>query len=234
MKPRKLALFDLDNTLLETDSDYEWAQFLIEEGVLDGAVYEERNRYFYDRYLDGTLDILEFLDFQLKPIANVPRAQLDRWHADFMHRKIRPMIIPKARALVESHADALTAIVTATNRFITEPIAAELGVPNLLATDIEEVDGVFTGKPRGTPTFREGKIRRVDEWLADMGHKLEDYESWFYSDSMNDLPLLERVDHAVAVDPDDRLRAEAQKRGWPIISLRATPTKALPQAGGKI
>lgn len=220
MTRRKLVLFDLDNTLLRTDSDYEWAQFLIEEGVLDGAAYEERNRYFFDRYKDGSLDIHEFLDFQLRPIANVPREKLDAWHAQFMHRKIRPAIFPRAKELIESHSDGLTAIVTATNRFITEPIAAELGVPNLLATDIEQIDGVFTGKPRGTPTFREGKIRRVNEWLADMGHKLEDYESWFYSDSHNDLPLLERVDHPVAVDPDDTLRAEAQKRGWPIISLR--------------
>jgi len=220
MSRRKLALFDLDNTLLETDSDYEWAQFLIEEGVLDGAVYNERNQYFYDRYLDGTLDILEFLDFQLKPIANVPRAQLDRWHADFMHRKIRPMIFPKAKALIESHADALTAIVTATNRFITAPIAAELGVPALIATDIEEINGRFTGKPRGTPTFREGKIERVNEWLAGRGRKLEDFESWFYSDSLNDLPLLDKVTHPVAVDPDATLRAHAEERGWKVISLR--------------
>jgi len=220
MSRRKLALFDLDNTLLETDSDYQWAQFLIEEGVLDSSAYEEKNRYFYDRYLDGTLDIQEFLDFQLKPLANVPREQLDRWHAQFMHRKIRPMIFPRAKALIESHSDALTAIVTATNRFITEPIAAELGVPNLLATDIEEVDGLFTGKARGTPTFREGKIQRVTEWLADMGHTLADFESWFYSDSRNDMPLLERVDHPVAVNPDETLRVEAQKRGWPVIHLK--------------
>ena len=220
MSRRKLALFDLDNTLLETDSDYEWAQFLIEEGVLDAAAYEERNQYFYDRYKDGTLDIHEFLDFQLKPLANVPRDRLDAWHEQFMHRKIRPAIFPRAKALIESHADALTAIVTATNRFITGPIAAELGVPNLLATDIEEVDGLFTGKPRGTPTFREGKIQRVNEWLADMGHRLEDFESWFYSDSANDLPLLERVDHAVAVNPDDRLRERAEQRGWPVINLK--------------
>jgi len=220
MSRRKLALFDLDNTLLETDSDYQWAQFLIEEGVLDSSAYEEKNRYFYDRYMDGTLDIQEFLDFQLKPLANVPREQLDRWHAQFMHRKIRPMIFPRAKALIESHSDALTAIVTATNRFITEPIAAELGVPNLLATDIEEVDGLFTGKARGTPTFREGKIQRVTEWLADMGHTLADFESWFYSDSRNDMPLLERVDHPVAVNPDETLRVEAQKRGWPVIHLK--------------
>ena len=217
---RKLVLFDLDNTLLESDSDHAWAQFLIEEGVLDGEVYKAKNDHFYRRYMDGTLDIHEFLDFQLKPLVNVPREQLDAWHAEFMHRKIRPMIFPRAKALIESHSDALTAIVTATNRFITEPIAAELGVPNLLATDIEEVDGMFTGKPRGTPTFKEGKIRRVNEWLADMGHTLEDFESWFYSDSHNDLPLLERVNRPVAVDPDDTLRAEAVKRGWPVISLK--------------
>ncbi|HWH40792.1 MAG TPA: HAD family hydrolase [Usitatibacter sp.] len=217
---RKLVLFDLDNTLLESDSDHAWAQFLIEEGVLDAAHYKAKNDWFYECYMNGTLDIHEFLDFQLKPIANVPREQLDRWHAEFMHRKIRPMIFPHAKALIESHADALTAIVTATNRFITEPIAAELGIPNLLATEIEEVDGFFTGKPSGTPNFREGKIQRVNDWLAEMGHSLADFESWFYSDSRNDLPLLEKVDHPVAVDPDSTLRAEAEKRGWPIISLK--------------
>jgi HAD superfamily hydrolase (TIGR01490 family) len=216
----KLALFDLDNTLLESDSDYAWAQFLIEEGVLHPEDYHAKNQWFYERYKDGTLDIHEFLAFQLAPIAGVPRAKLDAWHADFMRRKIRPMIFPRAIDLIESHADALTAIVTATNRFITAPIAAELGVPHLLATDIEEVDGVFTGKARGVPTFREGKIRRVEEWLAARGDRLEDYESWFYSDSLNDLPLLERVTHPVAVDPDATLRAHAAERGWPIMSLR--------------
>ena len=216
----KLALFDLDNTLLDGDSDHAWAQFLIEEGVLHAGDYHAKNEWFYERYKDGTLDIHEFLDFQLAPIARRPRAQLDRWHEEFMQRKVRPMILAQAPALIARHADAMTAIVTATNRFITAPIAAELGVPKLIATDIEEVDGVFTGKPRGTPTFREGKIERVNEWLAERGQRLADYESWFYSDSLNDLPLLERVTHPVAVDPDPTLRAHALQRGWPVISLR--------------
>jgi HAD superfamily hydrolase (TIGR01490 family) len=216
----RLALFDLDNTLLESDSDYAWAQFLIEEGVLHPEEYHAKNQWFYERYKDGTLDIHEFLDFQLAPLARRPRAQLDAWHSDFMQRKIRPMILPRAPELIARHSDALTAIVTATNRFITEPIARELGVETIIATDIEEVDGVFTGKPRGTPTFREGKIARVNEWLASRGRRLEDFESWFYSDSLNDLPLLERVTHPVAVDPDATLRAHAAERGWEIISLR--------------
>jgi HAD superfamily hydrolase (TIGR01490 family) len=220
---RKLALFDLDNTLLQGDSDYFWAQHLIEEGILEPGEYNARNEWFYERYKDGTLDIHEFLAFQLAPIANRPREVLDRWHETFMQRRIRPSIPVKAIELIASHQDALTAIVTATNRFITEPIARELGVPHLLATDIEEVDGVFTGKPRGTPTFREGKIKRVDDWLASMGHRLPDFESWFYSDSLNDLPLLERVDHPVAVDPDATLLAHATARGWPVLSLRSAP-----------
>jgi HAD superfamily hydrolase (TIGR01490 family) len=217
----KLALFDLDNTLLDGDSDYAWAQFLIEEGVLHADDYNAKNEWFYERYKDGTLDIHEFLDFQLAPIARRPRAQLDAWHNEFMQRKVRPMILPRAPELIAKHADALTAIVTATNRFITRPIADELAVPNLIATDIEEADGVFTGKPLGTPNFREGKVERVNEWLASRGRRLEDYESWFYSDSLNDLPLLERVTHPVAVDPDPTLRAHAGKQGWPIISLRS-------------
>ena len=217
---KKLALFDLDNTLLEGDSDYEWAQFLIEEGVLHAGEYNARNDWFYERYKDGTLDIREFLDFQLAPIARRPRAQLDAWHAEFMRRRIRPIILPGAPKLLAEHDGALKAIVTATNRFITRPIATELGVEHLLATDIEEVDGVFTGKPRGTPTFREGKIQCVNDWLAERGTRLADYESWFYSDSLNDLPLLELVTHPVAVDPDATLRATAQQRGWPVISLR--------------
>jgi HAD superfamily hydrolase (TIGR01490 family) len=137
-----------------------------------------------------------------------------------MQSRIVPKVFPKATDLIASHGDALRAIVTATNRFITAPIARHFGIEHLLATDIEERDGAFTGRPRGTPTFREGKIRRVEEWLAEQGRSLGDYESWFYSDSLNDLPLLERVTHPVAVDPDPTLRATALARGWDIISLR--------------
>ena len=137
-----------------------------------------------------------------------------------MQRKIRPIILDRAVELLDSHAGALRAIVTATNRFITTPIAKELGVEHLVATDIEEVEGKFTGKPKGTPCFREGKIARVDEWLAARGKRLGDFESWFYSDSLNDMPLLERVDHPVAVDPDPTLLAHAKERGWKVISLR--------------
>lgn len=216
----KLALFDLDHTLLDGDSDVSWAQFLIEEGVLDADEYHAKNEWFFERYKDGTLDIHQFLDFQLAPLARHDRAQLDAWHSQFMQRKIRPIIHAGAAELIARHSDALLALVTATNRFITAPIAAELGIPNLIATDIEERDGAFTGKPRGTPSFREGKITRVKDWLGARGTTLADYESWFYSDSLNDLPLLELVDHPVAVDPDATLRAKAAERRWPIISLK--------------
>ena len=217
---KKLALFDLDNTLLEGDSDVSWAQFLIEEGVLHPDEYRAKNLWFAERYKDGTLDIHEFLEFQLAPLAQHPRERLEAWHADFMQRKIRPMILERAVELLQFHSGALRAIVTATNRFITTPIARELGVEHLVATEIEEKGGCFTGKPSGTPCFREGKIERVAEWLHGLGHTLEDFESWFYSDSLNDMPLLERVDHPVAVDPDPILASYAKERGWEIISLR--------------
>jgi HAD superfamily hydrolase (TIGR01490 family) len=221
MSAKKLALFDLDNTLLVGDSDYAWAEHLIDAGVVDADEYNARNDWFYERYKDGTLDIHEFLDFQLAPLAHHPRAQLEAWHADFMQRRIRPIIAPGAAKLIARHRDAVTAIVTATNRFITAPIARELGIPHLIATDIEEVEGRFTGKPRGEPNFREGKIRRVHEWLASRGERLEEFESWFYSDSLNDLPLMALVTHPVAVDPDPTLRAHAGSHGWPVISLRS-------------
>ena len=218
----RLALFDLDNTLLAGDSDYEWAQFLIEEGVLERESYEARNREFFEQYKAGVLDIREFLDFQLKPLAQYPRATLDAWHRAFMQRKILPMITAAARELVERHRGDLRVIVTATNRFVTAPIAAEFGVENLVATDPEEREGGFTGGFVGEPCFREGKIVRLEAWLAERGLALDRFEqSWFYSDSANDLPLLERVTHPVAVDPDPRLEAHARARGWPVLHLHA-------------
>jgi HAD superfamily hydrolase (TIGR01490 family) len=220
-----LALFDLDNTLLAGDSDYEWAQFLIDRGVVDRARYEAENDRFYAQYEAGTLDIFEFLDFQLAPLALHPRAQLDAWHAEYMAAKVRPMIAPGTSSLVERHraAGARCAIITATNSFVTAPIARELGVAHLIATEPETrgPDGAFTGKVAGIPCFREGKVARLEQWLASMGTPLEEFAtSWFYSDSHNDLPLLELVGHPVAVDPDQTLRALASSRGWPIISLR--------------
>ena len=223
MRMMELALFDLDNTLLAGDSDYEWAQFLIERGVLDRAAYEARNDEFFRQYQAGTLDILEFLDFQLAPLARHPRDALDAWHVEFMAAKIRPMIAPRARALVDQHmrSGALCAIVTATNSFVTAPIARELGIEHLIATEPEERDGAFTGKVAGIPCFREGKVVRLEQWLAGMGLSLEGFSaSWFYTDSHNDLPLLERVTRPVPVDPDDTLRRMAESRGWRSVSLR--------------
>jgi HAD superfamily hydrolase (TIGR01490 family) len=216
----RLALFDLDNTLLAGDSDFEWAQFLIEQKVLDREVYEARNQEFFDQYKAGTLDIHAFLDFQLKPLSRYPRAQLDAWHRDYMTLKILPMVREKARDLVERHRGDLRVVITATNSFVTAPIAREFGIENLIATEPAVAGGRFNGCVEGTPCFREGKLERLEAWLAGRGATLGSFaESWFYSDSHNDLPLLERVTHPVAVDPDDTLRALAQKRGWPVISL---------------
>ncbi len=219
----QLALFDLDNTLLAGDSDFEWAQFLIAKGVLDRDLHEAQNRHFFEEYKRGTLDIHKFLDFQLQPLTHFPRPQLDEWHREFMERHILPIIGGKARALVDQHlaSGALCALVTATNSFVTAPIAREFGIHHLIATVPAQEDGRFTGQPRGTPSFREGKISRVETWLESMGLWLGCFErSWFYSDSLNDLPLMSRVSDPVAVDPDDTLRAHAKSAGWSVISLR--------------
>lgn len=215
-----LALFDLDNTLLAGDSDFEWAQFLIEQGVLDREVYEARNHEFYEQYKKGTLDIHAFLDFQLKPLSRHPRRQLDAWHRHYMQVKIMPMMRASARALVARHRGDLCAVVTATNSFVTAPIAREFGIEHLVATEPAQVDGEFTGGIDGLPCFRDGKVARVEAWLAAQGRSFGAFEhSFFYSDSLNDLPLLARVSDPVAVDPDDTLRAHALRHGWPVLSL---------------
>lgn len=217
----RLALFDLDNTLLAGDSDFEWAQFLIEKGVLDREVYEAKNQEFYDQYKAGTLNIHVFLDFQLKPLSRHPRNQLDAWHAEYMANKIVPMIAPGTPALLDKHKNDLCVLVTATNSFVTAPIARYLGIPHLIATEPEAIEGRYTGRVLGVPSFREGKVARLDAWLETQGWQWRDVsKSWFYSDSLNDLPLLERVHYPVAVDPDETLRQHAVAHAWPIISLR--------------
>ena len=219
----RLALFDLDNTLLAGDSDYEWGQFLVDRGILERATYEAQNQAYYEQYAAGTLDIHEYLGFALRPLAEHTPADLARWHAEFMAGRILPMVGAPARALVRSHLERgdLCAIITATNSFVTAPIAREFGVAHLIATEPECRDGRFTGKVAGTPCFREGKVERLEQWLAAQGRPLARFaESSFYSDSHNDLPLLERVSRPVAVDPDRALAQEAARRGWERISLR--------------
>ena len=215
-----LAIFDLDNTLLGGDSDYLWGRFLVERGLVDGEAYERENQRFYDEYRAGTLDIHEFLAFALRPLTEHSLAELLAWRERFLEEKIQPILLPKAVELLERHrtdGDTLL-IITATNRFITAPIAERLGVSQLLATEPEFADGRYTGRSAGIPCFQHGKVERLDQWLEETGHDLA--ESWFYSDSHNDLPLLGRVTHPVAVDPDTALAQHARERGWPIISLR--------------
>jgi len=216
-----LAIFDLDNTLLGDDSDYLWGRFLIEQGIVDGAHYERENERFYRDYREGHLDIRAFLRFSLKPLAEHPMEQLLGWRARFIDEKIEPVILPAGRELLRRHrerGDTLL-IITATNAFVTAPIAERLGVKHLIATDPELSAGRYTGEVAGLPSFREGKVARLEQWLADHDQTLTG--SVFYSDSHNDLPLLLRVEHPVAVDPDESLATQAGERGWPIISLRS-------------
>ena len=220
---QRLSLFDLDNTLIAGDSDYGWAQFLIEAGVLDADLYERRNAGFFADYKAGSLDIHAFLDFQLRPLAEHEPAQLLAWRERFMAEKIEPMFLPAAKVLVDARLAKgdLVAVVTATNSFITRPIAQRYGISHLVATEPEMIDGRFTGGTVGEPCFREGKVLRVRQWLASMGIGLEEFaESWFYSDSHNDLPLLSAVTEPVAVDPDPVLREHAVARGWQVATWR--------------
>lgn len=214
-----LAIFDLDNTLLAGDSDYLWGQFLARQGVVDGVWYEEENRRYYAAYVAGTLDIDAFLAFSLKPLTELAPDRLAQLHAEYMTECITPLIRPAAVNLVARHRDQgdTLLIITATNRFITAPIAQAFGINHLLATDPEMVAGRYTGKVSGVPCFKDGKVTRLNQWLAERQQSLSD--SWFYSDSHNDQPLLSLVTHPVAVDPDPTLRQIANQRGWPILAL---------------
>jgi HAD superfamily hydrolase (TIGR01490 family) len=215
-----LAIFDLDNTLLNGDSDHAWGEFLCAQGIVDASEYKQANDRFYQQYKTGTMDIFEFLEFALRPLAQHSTQQLQQWHDRFMQQCIEPMMLPKALKLLADHrarGDFLL-IVTATNHFVTAPIARKLGVDALLATDPEMEDGRYTGKVAGTPCFREGKVKRLHHWLQHNKHTLAG--SYFYSDSQNDLPLLELVENPVAVDADEILTHTATERGWPVISLR--------------
>ena len=220
---KNLALFDLDHTLLPLDSDYEWGQFLVRVGAVDPIVFSERNAAFYAQYEAGTLDPIEYLEFALGTLARFPRKQLDAWHRQFMAEVIHPAIRPAAIDLVKRHQDAgdLVVIITATNRFVTEPIATEFGVEHLIAAQPEyTADGELTGRLKGTPTSGEGKVTHLQAWLAGMDKSLQSFErSTFYSDSQNDIPLLSCVTHPIATNPNGRLLAHAQAQGWQILNL---------------
>ncbi len=220
---QNLALFDLDNTLLAGDSDYNWSLFLINQGLLDAKTHQERNEQFYLDYKNGHLDIYKFLEFQLKPLSQHPVAFLDALHVKFMDQVIRPMMTKKAQNLVDKHKAQgdLCLIITATNSFVTKPIASAYGIENLIGTDPEMLDGQYTGGVTGVPSFQEGKVTRINQWLAARGQTLSSFEtSYFYSDSHNDLPLMKLVTNPVAVDADTTLTEYAQQQGWPHISLR--------------
>ena len=215
-----LAIFDLDNTLIAGDSDYEWGRFLTDLGVVDATTYQTTNRAFYEQYKAGTLDIHEFCRFAFKPLAEHNVETLRQWRDRFLAERIEPLILPAAEDLLERHRQAgdTLLIITATNLFITEPIARRLNVHDLLATEPEFRDGRYTGELHGVPCFQGGKVTRLEAWLEQQGADMAG--SWFYSDSQNDIPLLERVDNPVAVDPDEALADHAAARDWPIISLR--------------
>ena len=216
----RLAIFDIDNTLIAGDSDLLWGEFLCERNYVDSNVYKAEHEKYYKDYLSGKLDINNFLKFQLKVLGENDLNLLKKWRKDFFEEKIRPVILPKAYQLIDKHRnqnhDLL--IITATNRFIVEPIASEFRIENIIACEPEIYNEQFTGKFTGTPSYAEGKVERFNDWLKTIGRRLE--ESWFYSDSHNDIPLMKEVNHPVAVDPDESLKNEAIKIGWPIISLR--------------
>lgn len=215
-----LAIFDLDNTLIAGDSDHLWGEFLVKKGVVDAELFKQKNDEFYQDYVDGNLDIYKYIEFSLAPLAQNDMAMLDALHNEFMDASIRPIMLGKAKQLIEEHrqrGDTLL-VITATNRFVTQPIVKEFGIENLLAIEVEQIDGRYTGKSVGVPSFKEGKVTRLKNWLSESGQSLEG--SVFYSDSHNDIPLLDLVETPVVVDGDAQLLEHAAKNNWQCISLR--------------
>ncbi|MBE9537982.1 MAG: HAD family hydrolase [Proteobacteria bacterium] len=215
-----LAIFDLDNTLIGGDSDNLWGQYVCDQKLVDAAGFEQQNNQFYEDYKSGTLDINAYLRFALSSLKGQPGDVLVAWHREFMRTIIQPIMLPKAKALIAKHRDQgdTLLIITATNVYVTRPIAEALGIENLLGCEAEIVDGLYTGEPSGVPSYREGKVTRLNAWLEETGESMDG--AYFYGDSQHDLPLLELVDNPVAVDPDETLRARAVAQRWPIVSLR--------------
>ncbi len=220
---RNIALFDLDHTLIPIDSDYEWGQFLCRVGAVDAVAFGKRNTEFYAQYQAGTMNPVEYLEFALGTLAQFSAEDLNAWHRQFMDEIIAPALLPEAHQLLEQHRAQgdLIAIITATNRFVTAPIAKALGVEHLLAAEPELDDtGRITGKLHGTPSSGAGKITHLQHWLEQNGQSLNDFgKSYFYSDSQNDIPLLSLVSHPVATNPNALLLAHAQTQGWPTLHL---------------
>ena len=215
-----LALFDLDETLISGDSDYEWGAHLVSIGKVDAEYYASENERFYQDYLNGTLDVFAFLKFALRPLAENSYQELCQWRDEYIEERIKPIIKPKALDLVNKHRDAgdHLVIVTATNQFITEPTKEMFDIHDLIATLPEMVDGKFTGNVKGTPSYGPGKVTRLKEWLENNNHSLEG--SYFYSDSRNDIPLLELVNHPIVVDADEKLTSHAIKNNWQQLELK--------------
>ncbi len=215
-----LAIFDLDNTLISGDSDHGWGEFLVAQGLVDADLFSEKNDYYFQQYQLGKLNIHEYLEFSLEPLTQHPIEELHALRAKFVRETILPLITKKSRDLLKAHREQgdYLLIITATNLFVTEPIAKELGVDDIIATEPEMVDGLYTGKVSGVASFQEGKVQRLTDWLAQKDLSLEG--SYFYSDSRNDLPLLKLVDNPVAVDADDTLLAHAREQDWAIMTLR--------------
>ena len=215
-----LAIFDLDNTLINGDSDHRWGEFLCAEGLVDPRSFSRENDRFYQDYQAGKLDIQAYLQFALRPLAGRTVGEVAELQQRFMRDYVEPMLLPAAFSLLDKHreqGDKLV-IITASNTVITKPIARRLGVSTLMGCDVEIKEGKFTGASVGIPSFREGKVARLTEWMSTNNYSLDG--AWFYSDSHNDVPLLERVDNPVATDPDPQLAELARQRSWPIISLR--------------